>query len=217
MLWSPRETVLYEGQGQYSPVKVTKRGSRVNLYTGNNFLQSSYDFEKEPTGTVFDWYLVAPWFLENFTGQFDSLLLLGLGAGSQVKLFNKAYTVKSITGVEIDPIIVKLGQEYFDLNDNNLKIVVDDVSNYIKNSSETFEVIILDAYRENKYDAASGSKELLEEISKKLTGGGVLLINRVFGETSNLTLEKDLLDLFDTVFALRVHNNVFYMGTNSGW
>jgi len=39
----------------------------------------------------------------------------------------------------------------------------------------------------------------------------------VFGETSNLTLEKDLLDLFDTVFALRVHNNVFYMGTNSGW
>ncbi len=215
MNWLSKEIVLYKGQGQYSAVKVTRKGNRVNLYTGDNFLQSPLNLRKVPVGAVYDWYLVAPWFAGNFTGQINSLLILGLGAGVQVKLYNKTYQVKDIVGVEIDPLIADLGKKYFGLDDHNLQIIIDDASHYIKNVTARFDVIILDAYKGNKYDVTSGSREMLRDIVHKLTSRGVLVINRVFGDATNASLEKDLTSLFTTVFIFKVHKNVFYIGTNS--
>ena len=201
----PREKVLYTGPGLYSAVKVTKNGSRVNLFTGDQYLQSSFDFNHAPTGTVFDWYLAAPWFSGSFDGCLGSMLILGLGAGAQVKLFNQTYEVKKIVGVEIDPLIIDLGKKYFDLNDSNLEIIQGDVITY--RHSGRFDLIILDAFRENKFVDLSGLSIL--------TDRGVLVINRVLGDVANRELEKDLVRIFTTVYALKVINNVFYICTNS--
>ncbi|MCX6784120.1 MAG: hypothetical protein NT141_03580 [candidate division WWE3 bacterium] len=215
MRWPFTESVLFEEQGLYSTVKITKKGNRVNLFTGGKYLQSSFDLNSNPKGTVFDWYLAAPWFSGNFSGQIGTILILGLGAGSQVKLFNQAYQVESIIGVEIDPLVISLGRQFFDLNDRNLQVVTADASDYIKNAAVSADLIILDAYRENKYDPELGQNDLLKQTAAKLSQSGVLIINRVNGEKSNQDLENDLRGISKVVFAMKVYNNIFYICTNS--
>src|SRR3989338_3460422 len=96
--------VLFEGQGLYAVIKVIKKGSRINLYTGKGFLQSSINRQETLKGGHSDWFLAAPWFSGNFEGIIDSLLILGLGAGSEVPLYNQVYKVKTMTGVEVDTL-----------------------------------------------------------------------------------------------------------------
>lgn len=211
-----KEQLLFDGKGLYSTVKVIKQGSRVKLFTGSDFLQSSFDSEKMPIGTVFDWYLIAPWFLADFNGKIDQMLIIGLGAGSIVKLFNKSYTIGNIVGLEIDPLIIELGKKYFDLNDSNLEIVNNDAKLYLENNFRKFDFLIVDAYKENVFESFFESLQFLEEAQNHLSDTGVLLINRVLCDyQSNVNLENKLKLIFKTVFAMKVYNNVFYISTNS--
>lgn len=186
----------------------------MNLFTGNRFLQSSFDPQKAPQGTVFDWYLVAPWFSGNFGGQVGQMLILGLGAGAVVKLYNRAYQVKGITGVEIDPLIIDVGRKYFNLNDDNLQIVNGEAGLYLKKDTKKYDLILVDAFKENIFEVSCESASFLQEAKAHLADEGLLLVNRV-ADTSNQDLEEKLKQVFKTVAALKVHNNIFYMATNT--
>lgn len=211
---APCEQILFEGQGLYSDLQVTKRGNRVNLFTGHRFLQSSFDPQEAPQGTVFDWYLAAPWFSGNFRGQVGGVLILGLGAGAVVKLYNRAYQVKGITGVEIDPVIIDLGRKYFNLNDDNLQIVNGEAGAYLKKDTQKYDLILVDAFKENIFEVSLESASFLQEAKAHLADEGLLLVNRVAG-LSNQDLEQKLKQVFKTVAALKVHHNIFYMATNA--
>lgn len=210
----PRQEVLFEGRGLYSAVQVTRWGSRVSLYTGKRYLQSSYDPQRLPQGTVFDWYLVAPWLAGTFRGQVGRMLVLGLGAGAVVKLYNRAYQVESITGVEIDPLIIELGRQYFALNDANLQIVIGEAGSFLEKDSQKYDLILVDTFKENIFEFSCETSSFLQAAEAHLSAEGVLLINRV-GETPNQDLERDLMQVFKAVAALKVHNNIFYIATNA--
>ena len=215
-LWfAHKDTVLFEGKGLYSAVKVTKRGDRVNLYTGGKFLQTSWNPYVIPGGGYFDWYLVAPWFSGKFKGNIGSMLILGLGGGSQVHLYNRVYNVKQITGVEIDPLIIDLGKKYFDLNLPNLKVFKEDSSNYLKTTSERYDVIVLDSFKENMFDEHCQTKDYLKSTKEHMTNDGVLLINRVLTDPYNQKMGSELKKVFNTVITLRIHKSMFFIATNS--
>lgn len=207
--------MLFAGQGRYAPVSVVKKGSRLYLFTGKNCLQSAYTPGQPPTGTVFDGYLVAPFFSGNFKGRLKNLLILGLGGGAAVKLYNQAYQVSHITGVELDPLIIGVAKKYFQLTDANLTIVRDDAVRYLQRVEEKFALIILDTFRENVFVDACASWPFLEKTKECLAPDGVLLVNRVAADPANPELEEKLTKIFKSVFALKVHRNLFYLGTNS--
>lgn len=213
-----REITVFKGRGLYSNIKVKKRGQRVNLYTGRNFLQSTYDPSGPDGDSVLEWFLCAPIFSGLFNGNISNLLILGLGGGGAVKIYNRAYKVRGVTGVEIDPMIIELSKKYFHLNDDNLSIINDDIVNYIENSGPVFDVILLDAFKENIIEAASGSPEFLKKTAGRLTKSGVLLINRVNYKThksENSTLITNLKDIFASVYSFKISYNVLYIATNS--
>lgn len=210
-----KEQVLFEGSGLYSVVKVTKNGSRTNLYTGKAYLQSSVDFRPVLYGTLFDWYLAAPWYSGSFDGKLNSLLILGLGAGSQVKSYNRIYNIKNITGVEIDPLIVDLGKKYFDLNYDNLETINVDATSFLDSNTNVYDQVILDPFKEDTFEKKCQSPAFLRKISNHLSNNGVLLVNKVFGDPSNGELGVELRKVFSTVLTLRIYNNIFFISTNS--
>ena len=58
------------------------------------------------------------------------ILVLGLGAGSIVKVINKYFPKSKITAVEIDPMMVEIGKKHFDLEKaRNLEIIIGDAFN----------------------------------------------------------------------------------------
>ena len=61
-----------------------------------------------------------------------NVLILGLGAGTVTEVINKKWPEAKIVGVEIDPVIIEIGEKYFHLGDvKNLDIITDDATNYI--------------------------------------------------------------------------------------
>ena len=207
--------VLFEGQGLYSVIKVIKKGGRINLYTGKGFLQSSISRQETLTGVHSDWFLAAPWLSGNFEGNLDSLLILGLGAGSEVPLYNQAYKVKKITGVEIDPLIIDLGKKYFDLNETNVKTINGNVRFFLDTMTDTYDQIILDLFKENVFEKDCQSLPFFQKVRGHLTPEGVLLANRVLKDPSNSEMERELKKVFNTVVALRIRNNLFVIATNA--
>lgn len=195
--------ILYEGRSEYSTLKVIKRRGTINLISGGKYLQSSYRPGKPPVGTVWDYFLVAPLFAPD-PSEVKSVCILGLGAGTAVKLLNQFYKIERIVGVEIDPVVVDLGRKFFDLNGDNLEIYVQDAADYVQKSSERFDLILIDAFKGNAIDPRCSCPEFYSKVIKLLKPDGVVLINRVDDEKPP--------PLFAQCYTLTVRNNVFYFG-----
>src|SRR5947208_7544181 len=82
---------------------------------------------------------------ELFPGSsFHHALILGAGSGSDTATA-LAYGVQSITAVEIDPTIQKLGTQYnpdHPYSSSRVKIVINDGRNYLQNTTEHYDLII---------------------------------------------------------------------------
>jgi len=79
-----------------------------------------------------------------------NILILGLGAGTAVEELHKTYPESKITGIEIDPAIVRIGQEYFKLKEfeenGNLVIKITDALEFVKKAKNSYDLIIIDIY-----------------------------------------------------------------------
>ncbi len=194
---------LYEGKSEYGTLKVQKRRGTINLVSGRKYLQSSYRPGKPPVGTVWDYFLVAPLFAPN-PDEVKDVCILGLGAGVAVKLLNQFYDIERIVGVDIDPVVVDLGKRFFDLNDDNLEIRIQDAAEYVQESSEVFDLILIDAFKGNAIDPRCSCREFYAHVIRHLKPDGVVLINRVDNQKPP--------SLFAQCYELAVRNNIFYLG-----
>lgn len=205
---------LYEGASEYAALKVQKKRGTINLISGNKYLQSSYRPGKKPTGTVWDYFLVGPLFAPN-PSKVKDVCVLGLGVGVAVKLLNRFYKIDKIVGVEIDKVVVDLGRKFFDLNDENLEIHIQDAAGYVKKSSKKFDLILIDTFKDDAVDPKCSCVEFYLNATKLLKPGGVVLVNRANTKGQEKTNKKFLREfprLFTQCYALTVRNNVFYFG-----
>ena len=74
-------------------------------------------------------------------------MVLGVGGGSVVQLIKKYWPKVIITGIEIDPEIIRISYKHFGLDKiANLKIVNTDALDFIIRTREKFDLIIVDLY-----------------------------------------------------------------------
>lgn len=107
------------------------------------------------------------------------ILILGLGAGSIVKVLHNIFpNLEKIVGVEIDPIIIDLGKKYFGLrNIPELRIVMSDANEYVTSLKEKFDLIVLDCYRGKNWDSNISSLKFVDLCQSKLNADGLLVMN----------------------------------------
>ena len=124
----------------------------------------------------------------NFKPQ--KILILGFGAGSVSKVISKKWPQAKMTGIEIDPVVIKIAKEYFAVdNIPNLKIINQDVVAFIKANNDKYNLILIDCYQGYKIPL------ILEDVNflKKLTKiGKVVLINRLFWDKHKIKTLKFL-------------------------
>ena len=119
------------------------------------------------------------------------ILVLGFGGGSVAKVISKKWNMAKITGVEIDPAVVEIAREMFEVDKNeNLLIINDDAATYVSNLKKDFDLIIVDCYLGDKFPK---SLESLDFYEKLLRTDGVVLVNRLFWGD----YKKQALDLRD--------------------
>lgn len=115
--------------------------------------------------------------------QETNILILGLGGGGIIKAIFKKFPKAKITGVDIDPVIVELGQKYFGWSSKKVEVVIDDVENYINSSpSRVWDYILLDTYQGENFPKKFESEEFLKKLKKMFKKEGILIANRLYGE-----------------------------------
>lgn len=78
----------------------------------------------------------------------SNVLILGFGAGSIMKTFRKKYPLSKITGIEIDPEMIRIANDYFPENMKDVNVIITDAVSYINNLEDKvmYDLIVVDCY-----------------------------------------------------------------------
>lgn len=120
-----------------------------------------------------------------------NILLLGLGGGSVIKSLREKFKYrKNIVAVEIDPQVIKLAKDEFEITaSEKLQIIQDDAFQYIKNTKKKFHLIIVDLFIDTKVPAVFYEEEFCKNLKKLIEVNGYLIFNAgiELGKNSKIT------------------------------
>jgi spermidine synthase len=105
------------------------------------------------------------------------LAVVGLAAGTVAKQYTQVYGPVPIDGVEIDPEIVAVGRKYFAMNEPNLHITIADGRTFMRFSRDTYDVVVVDAYKPPYIPFQLSTKEFFQEARAHMSADGVMMLN----------------------------------------
>ncbi|MEK7526292.1 MAG: methyltransferase domain-containing protein [Patescibacteria group bacterium] len=147
---------------------------------------------------------------------FKSVLIVGLGGGGIAKLVNKNWPAAKITGIEIDPVIVELGNTYLGLNKIQVKTLIGDglsLSEELVAKNKKFDLICVDTYIGQTFPKKFESLKFLKIITRLLTKNGIVIFNRLYyKEKVNQALEfkKIIEKIYPHVEVVKPEANIMF-------
>ncbi len=118
----------------------------------------------------------------------QSILILGVAGGSVIRtLHNEIGFNGKITGIEIDKEVIEIANKYFDLESlPNLEIKIEDAQQFVIQTDQKFDLIIIDIFNDNQMPDFLYDKEFVNKISKMMKMNGFVLFNTMnFDKNSN--------------------------------
>ena len=135
-----------------------------------------------------------------------SVLILGMGAGSVIKsLRNKFNYNHEIVAVELDPIVIQIADEEFDIkSEGNLKIICEDAVGFIAATQQTFDLIIIDVFIDKEVPEKIYLENFWLDIALITNENGKVLFNagvEVLDEKTQIIFLEQLPAIFNyTIF-----------------
>ncbi len=182
--------LLAERESAYNYIQVVQVGQETQLILNEGVgIHSVYNPNQVLTQGPWDYFMMAPFFNNPpfIPEQVHNVCIIGLGAGTAVREFTAAYGPLPIDGVELDPTIVSLGRQYFNMNEKNLNVIVQDGR------------FAIDAYQQPYVPFQLTTKEFFQTVRDHLTPTGTTVINA--GRTnSDFRLVEALAQTMRSVF-----------------
>jgi spermidine synthase len=109
----------------------------------------------------------------------NHILVLGVAGGSVIKtLVDEIKFEGKITGVEIDPNIIKIANQYFNLDEiKQLDIIIDDAFEFVLKTKEKYDLIIIDVFQDTKMPNFLYETFFTDQVCFLLRSKGVVLFN----------------------------------------
>jgi spermidine synthase len=171
---------IFETESAYNYIEVIEQdGYRHLRLNDGQGVHSTY----HPTEPIIygPWleFLAAPFFNppDHSPQEVDSLAIVGLAAGTTARLATAAFGPIPIDGYEIDPKIIAVGREYFDMNQPNLNAFSEDGRWGLEHSQRNYSIIVVDAYQPPYIPWHLTTREFFEIARDHLQEDGVLAIN----------------------------------------
>ena len=204
LLTSAREwKVLFTGDSAYHHILVRERIGRYREMTFGIGIQSRMIVGK-PAGPGVP-YTDALHIARLFRPGIRRVLLIGLGGGTFPKQVTAYYPDTTIDVVDVDPMVVDVAKRYFDVQENDrVRIHIADGRTFLRRSNDKWDLIIIDAYTENRYGRTVPphlvTQEFFTEVAKHLNEGGVVHFH-CFASGSKLlaALEQTIGSVFHSV------------------
>ncbi|KAG5681408.1 hypothetical protein PVAND_010846 [Polypedilum vanderplanki] len=152
-------------------------------------------------------------------------LLIGLGGGGLAMYIHNFLKEVVMTVIEIDSEIVRVAKDYFGLvEDERLKVIIDDGLKFLKSNSDTkYQSILFDVDSKDQQSGISCppkeflTQETLEAVKSSLVIDGVFILNFVCRDNSlRENAIKDILKVFPHIYSYKLEedvNEIFYCFT----
>ena len=138
----------------------------------------------------------------------ENVLVIGGGDGGTVREVLKHGSVKKITMVEIDKMVVEASRKYInrtslELENPKLNLIIDDGIEFMKKNREKFDIIIVDSSEPVGPATPLFSLDFYKDVNNALSDSGIVVSQ---GESPyhDMEMQKSLVRIFSKVFP-RVH------------
>ena len=147
----------------------------------------------------------------------NQILVLGVAGGSVIKTLVDEIKYKGkITGVEIDPEIIKIANTYFKLDKmENLEIVIDDAFEFVLKTKTKYDLIIIDIFQDTTMPNFLFETFFINRVCSLLKSHGFILFNTMLlNESQNLRNKKYISEFYENQFQIKtiprleVHNEL---------
>ncbi|MBJ7882091.1 spermidine synthase [Gelidibacter salicanalis] len=145
--------------------------------------------------------------------QVNSVLLLGLGGGSVVETLRNDFSyLKTITAVDIDPTVIDLAKNEFNLKeDDQLQIICEDAFLFMQVHKNQYDLIIVDLFIDTEVPKAFLSLPFWKQIVDASTSNGVILFNASLEKTKSNALNE----VIEFLKSHKYHTDVFEKVNNT--
>ena len=211
-----RGRLVYETESSDNYIQVIEEDGRYLLSLNDGHaIHSIYDPDELLTRGPWDYFMIGPLFVsDEGPAKIEDALVIGLAGGTVSKQITNAYGPVPIDGVEIDSEIVRVGREYFDMNEPNLNVIVEDGRYVLRTADETYDLIAIDAYEQPYIPFQLTTREFFQEVRDHLNDDATLVIN--VGRTSDDyrlvdAIASTMKDVFPNVYLIDVewfHNTM---------
>jgi predicted membrane-bound spermidine synthase len=208
-------TLLYDEESAYNYIQVQEDSDQYRyLYLNEGQgVHSVWHPDKYLFNGTWDIFLAAPYFNNPpyRPEHVESLMVIGLAAGTIPRQYIEVYGDIPIDGVEIDPGVIEAGALYFDMNETmmpSLNVYAED-GRYVLNRlvGERYSVIAVDAYRPPYIPWHLTTVEFFREVKEHLLPNGVVAINVGRTRTDRRLVDamtRTLSEVFPNVYAVDV-------------
>jgi spermidine synthase len=206
VLSSTHQGILEHVESEYNNIMIYKHAEYITMkfsrhqaeYTESTInTQNAYELPVDytrvmPIGLV---YVKKP----------TSLLMIGLGGGSTTRYIHTYLPQLRMTVVEIDKRVIELAKKYFHVKESShYNLIENDGRMYIKNDDQTYDIIMMDAFRGGYIPFHLLTKEFNELVKKRLNEDGCFVVNLQSGT-----------QLFDSIMAT-LHTSFDHVDTFGG-
>ncbi|MGD8730859.1 MAG: fused MFS/spermidine synthase, partial [Anaerolineales bacterium] len=170
---------IYETESAYNYIQVIERdGVRMLMLNEGQGIHSVYAAEMSATYGTWDYFLAAPYFYPPEADiEVERVGIVGLAGGTIAKQYTQVFGPVPIDGWEIDPGIIEVGRQWFDMREPNLNAIAQDGRWGIANSPYKYTVIGVDAYRLPYIPFHLTTVEFFTILREHLTPEGTVVIN----------------------------------------
>jgi hypothetical protein len=127
------------------------------------------------TGGEWDMFLVVPPLLSR---PVRDVLVIGSAGGTIPRAYARFYPSAHVDGVEIDPAVTLAARRYMGLDSiPNLHVYTEDGRGFLRATSKRYDLIIVDAYREEYVPFYMATQEFFRLAASHLREGGAVALN----------------------------------------
>jgi spermidine synthase len=188
-------------ESEYNSIFINKHASLLAMtvrYKSESHFDSIVDL-KDPDALPVPYTQIMPVALL-YPKTINRILMVGLGAGSISTYLGRALPDAQIDVVELDPGVIAAGKKYFGLLETDkVHFIEGDGRVYLNRHKETYDLILLDAFREAGIPFQLLTREFYGLVKSRLAPGGAMASNLSAGTKLYLSSLITLRAVFPTV------------------
>ncbi len=199
---------LFETESAYNYIQVIRQDdcNYLLLNEGQAYHSFYCDDGRVPQVSVWSLMLAAPYFNADAQPP-QRVAVVGLAAGTIPKQLTRVFGPIAIDGIELDPVVVEVGRQYFALDESNVRAIIGDGRYELARLSGPYDMITIDAYKVPYIPWHLTTREFFSDAAARLSETGALAIN-VGGAPGDRRLidgiAATLLTVFPSVHAIDV-------------